>query len=186
MQRLATSLARYIHPQPDDLEKIVSRFRHKVLKKGRFLIRGGQISQEFLFIETGCLRVFWQQADREVTGWFAFEDEFFCELSSFLPQRPSVYGVQALEDTALLVLSRAEMEQLFREVPVFETFVRKFWEQIITHLVESIISFQTETAEKRYEKALQHPKLIQRVPLKYLSSYLGITPSSLSRLRKPR
>jgi hypothetical protein len=78
------------------------------------------------------------------------------------------------------------MEKLFHEVPIFETFVRRFWEEIIIHLINNMISFQTETAEKRYERALKHPKLINRVPLKYLSSYLGITPSSLSRLRKPK
>lgn len=92
--------------------------------------------------------------------------------------------MQAIEDTTILYITRVEMEKLFEDVPIFETFIRKFWEQIISHLIGNMISFQTETAEKRYEKAMKHPKLLQRVPLKYLSSYLGITPSSLSRLRK--
>ena len=184
MDRFSENIHNYITPTPDDLTRIVHCFQTKKIKKGRFLVRSGQTSNEFMFIEKGCLRVYWERDSSEVTGWFAFEDEFFCELSSFIPQQASTFGVQAIEDTTILYITRAEMEKLFVEVPVFETFIRKFWEQIIFHLVGNMISFQTETAEKRYEKAMKHPKLLQRVPLKYLSSYLGITPSSLSRLRK--
>lgn len=184
MDRFSDNINKYIKPTQDDLTKILNRFQTKEIKKGRFLVRSGQTSNEFLFIDKGCLRVFWERDYNEVTGWFAFEDDFFCELSSFIPKQASTFGVQAIEDTTILYITRTEMEKLFVEVPIFETFIRKFWEQIISHLVGNMISFQTETAEKRYEKAMKHPKLSQRVPLKYLSSYLGITPSSLSRLRK--
>lgn len=184
MDNFIEHLNKYVKPTQDDLAKILNRFRPKEMKKGRFLVRSGQTSNEFIFIEKGCLRVFWERDGKEVTGWFAFENDFFCELSSFIPQQASTFGVQAIEDTTIRYITRAEMEKLFVDVPIFETFIRKFWEQIITHLVSNMISFQTETAEKRYEKAMKHPKLLQRVPLKYLSSYLGITPSSLSRLRK--
>ena len=184
MQRFSENINKYIKPTQDDLAKILLRFKAKEIKKGRFLVRNGQTSNEFIFIVKGCLRVFWERDNTEVTGWFAFEDEFFCELSSFIPQRASTFGVQAIEDTTMLYITQTEMEKLFLEVPIFETFIRKFWEQVIAHLVDNMISFQTETAEKRYEKAMKHPKLLQRVPLKHLSSFLGITPSSLSRLRK--
>lgn len=184
MNRFSENINKYIKPTQDDLTKILLRFKTKEIKKGRFLIRSGQTSNEFIFVDKGCLRVFWERDNNEVTGWFAFEDDFFCELSSFIPQQASTFGVQAIEDTTILYITRTEMEELFVEVPIFETFIRKFWEHIISHLVGNMISFQTETAEKRYEKAMKHPKLLQRVPLKYLSSYLGITPSSLSRLRK--
>lgn len=184
MDRFSDNINKYIKPTQDDLTNILNRFQTKEIKKGRFLVRSGQTSNEFIFIDKGCLRVFWERDYNEVTGWFAFEDDFFCELSSFIPQQSSTFGVQAIEDTTILYITRTEMEKLFVEVPIFETFIRKFWEQIISHLVGNMISFQTETAEKRYEKAMKHPKLLQRVPLKYLSSYLGITPSSLSRLRK--
>lgn len=184
MENFSNNINKYIKPTEDDLINILHHFQTKEIKKGRFLVRSGQTSNEFIFIDKGCLRVFWERDNKEVTGWFAFEDDFFCELSSFIPQKSSTFGVQAIEDTTILYITRVEMEKLFEEVPVFETFIRKFWEQIISHLIGNMISFQTETAEKRYEKAMKNPKLVQRVPLKYLSSYLGITPSSLSRLRK--
>lgn len=184
MERFSESIARYVDLTEAELTNILLRFQTKEMKKGRFFLRSGQMSNEFIFIEQGCLRVFREQGTGEVTGWFAFEDDFFCELSSFLSQQPSTFSVQAIEDTTIAYITRSEMERLFLEVPIFETFIRRFWEQVISHLVGNMISFQTETAEKRYEKAMKHPKLLQRVPLKYLSSYLGVTPSSLSRLRK--
>lgn len=186
MDRFIENINKYIQPTHDDLAKILQYFHKKEIKKGRFLVRSGHTSNEFVFIDKGCLRVYWERDYNEVTGWFAFEDDFFCELSSFIPQKASTFGVQAIEDTVIRYITRAEMDKLFLEVPIFETFIRKFWEQIISHLVDNVVSFQTETAEKRYEKAMKHPKLLQRVPLKYLSSYLGITPTSLSRLRKTK
>ncbi len=184
MERFSHSISQYIDLTEADLANILLRFQTKEMKKGRFLLRSGQTGSEFIFIEKGCLRVFREQGAGEVSGWFAFEDDFFCELSSFLSQQPSTFSVQAIEDTSISYITRPDMEKLFLEVPVFETFIRRFWEQVISHLVSNMVSFQTETAEKRYERALKHPKLLQRVPLKYLSSYLGVTPSSLSRLRK--
>jgi CRP-like cAMP-binding protein len=184
MSRIKDHIKKYINPSLEDLEVIVNEFKIREIKKGRFLLKKGQISGDFIFIEKGCLRVFWERECDEITGWFAFEDEFFCELSSYLPNQPSKFGVQALEDTIIYYLEKSQMEQLYNEYPVWQELVRKFWEQVILHLINNVVSFQAETAEKRYERALQHPKLIQRIPLKYLSSYLGITPTSLSRLRK--
>jgi CRP-like cAMP-binding protein len=184
MKKIIENINKYIKLSEEDLVDIALRFKIKEIKKGKFLLKKGQVNSSFIFIEKGCLRVFWERDSDEITGWFAFEEEFFCELSSYLPNKPSMFGVQALEDTTLFYLEKSEMEKLYKEHPIWQEFVRKFWEEVILHLVHNIISFQSETAEKRYERAVQNPKLMQRVPLKYLSSYLGITPSSLSRLRK--
>jgi|GEM_PF-170304 len=184
MDDLAEHIQKYIAPSEADLQAILNRFKKRTLKKGRHLLKSGQTSQEFMFIGAGCLRVFAENETGEITGWFAFEGEFFCELSSFLSQIPSKFSVQALEDTSLYYLTRADLEQLYRDLPVWQELMRKFWEQIIMHMVAHIVSFQTETAEARYQRALQHPQLMQRVPLKHLASYLGVTPTSLSRLRK--
>ena len=126
MDRFSENITKYIKPTQDDLTKILHRFKTKEIKKGRFLVHSGRISGEFVFIVKGCLRVFWERDYNEVTGWFAFEDDFFCELSSFIPQQASTFGVQTIEDTSILYITRTEMEKLFEEVPIFETFIRKF------------------------------------------------------------
>ncbi len=185
MNDLEKGIKKHISPTEKELFDITRKFKKKAIKKGRFLVRAGQVSNEFMFIEQGCLRVFWEKENgKEITSWFAFENEFFCELSTYIPQKPSKYGVQAIEDTTVYYINRDEVNQLFKEVPIFETFFRKFWEEIITFLVNGMVSFQSETAEERYKKMMKRPEIMQRIPLKYLSSLLGITPTSLSRLRK--
>jgi len=82
MDRFLGNVNKYIKPTQDDLTKILHHFQTKEIKKGRFLVRSGQTSNDFIFIDKGCLRVFWERDYNEVTGWFAFEDDFFCELSS--------------------------------------------------------------------------------------------------------
>ena len=111
---------------------------------------------------------------------------FFCHLSSFISKEPSLFEVQSIENVELYYITRKDIETLYIELPKFETFVRKFWEIIIKNLIKNIVSFQTETAKQRYDKAIKNSVLIERVPLKYLSSFLGVTPSSLSRLRKQK
>jgi CRP-like cAMP-binding protein len=183
---LEKAIRKYIDPTQDEMDKILQYFMVKEIPKGKYFSKSGQINNELAFIIKGCFRGYWEREHDEISGWFAFENEFFCDISSFIPQRPSVFGIQAIEDTTILYITHKEMDKLFLEVPIFERFIRKFWEHVIGVLVHSVNSFRTETAEKRYARAMQHPKLLQRVPLKYLSSFLGITPTSLSRLRKRR
>ena len=77
MDRFLENINIYIKPTQEDLTKILHRFQTKEIKKGKFLLRSGQTSNEFMFIAKGCLRVFWERDYDEITGWFAFEDDFF-------------------------------------------------------------------------------------------------------------
>jgi hypothetical protein len=76
------------------------------------------------------------------------------------------------------------MEQLYKQFPSWQEFGRKIWENNFLKLVEGVIGFQSFTAEERYLSTMQESEFLQRVPLKHLASFLGVTPSSLSRLRK--
>lgn len=185
MNSLEKGICKYITPTEAELNSITSKFKTKIITKDRLLLRSGQISNEFMFVKQGCLRIFWEKENgKEITNWFVFDNEFFCELNTYIPQKPTYCNVQAIEETTLYYITRDEITLLFKTVPIFETFFRKFWEEIITFMLDGIVSFQSETAEERYRKMMKRPELMQRIPLKYLSSLLGITPTSLSRLRK--
>ena len=97
---------------------------------------------------------------------------------------PSRFYIQALEDTVLLTIKSDKMTQLYKEFPAWQQFGRQIWETNFLNLVEGVMGFQTLTAEERYLTAMEASDLLQRVPLKHLASFLGITPTSLSRLRK--
>lgn len=112
------------------------------------------------------------------------ENEFFTDLSSLKNKNPSKFNFQAIEDTILLTIKADKMEQLYKQFPKWQQFGRQIWETNFMNLVEGIISFQTLTAEERYLALMKDSEFLQRVPLKHLASFLGITQTSLSRLRK--
>lgn len=104
MEKFSRNINKYIKQTKDDLTNILHHFQTKEIKKGRFLVRSGQTSNEFIFIDKGCLRVFWERDNKEVTGWFAFEDDFFCELSSFIPQKSSTLVCKLLRTQPFFTL----------------------------------------------------------------------------------
>ncbi|HEU4495468.1 MAG TPA: Crp/Fnr family transcriptional regulator, partial [Flavobacterium sp.] len=122
--------------------------------------------------------------DKEITVWLAFENYFFAELSSLKNNTTSRFSIQAFENCVLYTIPYVQMEQLFNQYPGWQKFGREIWEQAYLNVVDGIIAHQTMTAEERYLMALQQPEIMKRVPLRYVASFLGITTSSLSRLRR--
>lgn len=161
--------------------------QRRSIARNHFYLRPGQVNGEFAFIEQGTLRVF-QTAPtgQEHTAWIAVAGQSFCDLSSFREQRPTRLSVQTLADTRLIAVSYADMQHLYQVVPVWQEFGRKLWEDVSVQLINTILSFQAEPAEVRYERLNQERSLLQSAPLKYIAEFLGITPHTLSRLRKKR
>lgn len=182
------TLKNYINSQIDideaELNIILSNFKELTLTEGRFALRRGQLATNYYFVVSGGFRIYFDHNGKEITSWVALENEFFTDLSSLKNKVPSRFNIQAMEDTVLLTIKSDKMEQLYKQFPAWQQFGRQNAEANFMKLVDGIIGFQTMTAEERYLKAVQEPELLQRMPLKYLASYLGITPTSLSRLRK--
>lgn len=184
MEKLKSYIKSKVEIQESDLEIILSNFKELKISKDRFALRKGQIATNFFFVKSGGLRVYFDHDDKPITSWIALENEFFTDLMSLKTQLPSKFNIQAIEDTVLLTIKSNKMEQLYKEFPLWQQFGRQIWEVNFMKLVEGIISFQTLTAEERYLSIMAESELLQRVPLKHLASFLGITQTSLSRLRK--
>jgi CRP-like cAMP-binding protein len=167
-----------------DLTTVISNFKELKIEKDRFVIKQGQIATNFYFVKSGGLRIYFDHGEKQITSWIALENEFFTDLYSLKNQRPSKFNFQALEDTVLLIIASDKMEQLYKQYPDWQQFGRQIWEANFMKLVEGVVGFQTFTAEERYLSLMKESELLQRVPLKYLASYLGVTQTSLSRLRK--
>jgi CRP-like cAMP-binding protein len=182
------TLKKYINSQikieETDLEIILSNFKELKIAKDRFALKKGHIATNFFFVKSGGLRVFFDHNDKQITSWIALENEFFTDLSSQKNQVPSKFNIQAIEDTVLLIIKSDKMEQLYKAFPIWQQFGRQVWETNFINLVEGVLRFQTLSAEERYLSTLTESELLQRVPLKHLASFLGITQTSLSRLRK--
>ena len=167
-----------------DLDLVLSRCRERQVPKGKMILRRGQIATHYFFIVSGGLRFFYERSDEENTTWVIFKDEFFTEISSLNPQKPSRFNIEAIEDTKLIVIDKKDMDFLYGHIAVWQEFGRKIWEAMSVRMIDQILNFQTLSAEERYVQFMSSPELIQKVPVKQVASVLGITPNALSRIRR--
>ncbi|SEB20917.1 Crp/Fnr family transcriptional regulator [Pedobacter hartonius] len=166
------------------LEVILSNFKQKSVRKGQSILKRGQIANQYFYIKSGALRFFYGEFDQQVTAWVVFQGEFFTEISSLGPQKPSRFNIEAIEDTELLCIDKQDMEKLYKEFPAWQEFGRITLENMAVRMINQIISFQTLSAEERYLEFMTDSQVITKIPVKQMASYLGITPNALSRIRK--
>jgi len=167
-----------------DLEIILSCFKTRQIKKGQLILKRGQIAYQYFYINSGALRFFFGEFEEQFTAWIVFEDEFFTEISSLNPQKPTRFNIEAIEDTELIYIDMSDMEILYKQFPAWQEFGRITWEAMAVRMIDQIINFQTLSAEERYLALITNSKIAQSVPVKQIASYLGITPNALSRIRK--
>ena len=185
MEKLREFIEGYVTLTDADWAEVQSRAHRRSVAKNQFYLRPGQVNGEFIFIEQGTLRIFQTTPDgQEHTAWLAVKGQSFCDLASFRDQRPTHLSVQALADTSLIAVSYSNMQHLYETLPVWQEFGRKLWEDVSVNLINTILSFQSEPAEVRYERLSNQRTLLQSAPLKYIAEFLGITPHTLSRLRR--
>jgi len=184
MQRLVNYIKSLIEINDDDLNKVLENFSEKKLTKNSFLLKKGQIASFYYFVASGALRIITDKEPNDKTMWISLENEFIAELPSIKYQEPSNFYFQAIEDTTIFTIEATKMDQLYNEINQWQAFGRQVWEKAFMRIVNDTLLLKTENATERYKKAVLQTEYIRRVPLKYLSSYLGITQSSLSRLRK--
>lgn len=163
---------------------LASWFQTRQLNKGETLLPFQSVCRHYYFVNKGSLRIFFLEDGQEYTSWFAFEDYFFTELESYLQQTFSNYTIVATEETEILEISKNDMDDLLAKFDWWKEFLLFSQHQTILKLMEVVRSFQAQSAKKRYEDLFNYPYLIQRTKQKDLSSMLGITPHSLSRIRK--
>ncbi|MEJ7559627.1 MAG: Crp/Fnr family transcriptional regulator [Pedobacter sp.] len=184
MNGLSDFIKSKIAINPLDLDIILSHFKTRQVKKGQLILKRGQIAYQYFFIKSGVLRFFFGEFEEQLTAWIVFPNEFFTEISSLSPQKPTRFNIEAVEDTELLYIDMADMEKLYKQLPAWQEFGRITWEAMAVRMIDQILNFQTLSAEERYLDLISNAKVTQTVPVKQIASYLGITPNALSRIRK--
>lgn len=165
-------------------EELMTTAEQISFSKNEEIVAIGERCNDLYFVESGLLRGYYLDDGKEITNWFAQEDEFATCFYSFVAQKPSVEVIEALEDTTLLKFSYSKLQELYLKFPETERLGRIIMETYYIKLEERLLNIQFKTAKERYKHFAQHKSsLLQRSSLGQIASYLGITQETLSRIR---
>lgn len=171
---------------PEEKELTKTYFIPKKLRRRQYILQEGDVCKHVIFVEKGMLRSYTvDEKGSEHIMQFAFEGWWTNDQYSFLTGEPAVYNIDALEDSELLLLSRQAEEELYQKIPKFERYFRILLQNNVIAMQRRLIGSLSQTAEERYHQLTQVcPTIPRRVPQHMMASYLGITPETLSRIRK--
>jgi CRP-like cAMP-binding protein len=158
----------------------------RTYKPGDYFLKAGQVSREIGFITNGIFRVCYYDNDgNEITRYFIDESNFLADINSFNTGVQTTEYVQAVTDCELIILSKQAMENLSRTIIVWDSIISKITAKALSEKVARISLMMPQDAATRYQSFLENfPNLANRIPLQYIASYIGVTKSSLSRLRR--
>ena len=169
----------------EEEREIEKSFPIKIIEKGSFLLKEGEVSREAFFVIEGCVREFKLADGVEKTTGFFTENQPVINFDSMINQTPSNISFICEEECLVAILDTKKEKELYKKHPRFETFCRSGVEQMLGAKHEQLSEFITLSPEERYLNLQQkRPELIQRVPQYHIASYLGIKPETLSRIRK--
>jgi signal-transduction protein with cAMP-binding, CBS, and nucleotidyltransferase domain len=169
-----------------EMDQILHAFNIREIRKGGTLIKENTFCNHYYFLEKGLLRMVYHFKDISVTPWVIFEGLFFTEIVSMKSKKRTNVSVEAMEPSTVYAIDENSLNALCDKVKSFERYLRLTWEETLYRFVEIKVLGPYRSAKERYEMLINDKALLQRVPQKYLASILGITPYSLSRLRRPK
>lgn len=181
---LRTQVEKLVKINDAEWEAFRSILRPLQLKKHDLFLRQGQVCRHMAFIKQGYVRFYFLVDGAEVTKEFSFENFFCGSYTSFITGNPSRFNVKAMEDLSLLLFTRSQLMEVVDKYPVWSKFLLFSVENLFIRKENREASFLLDTPEEKYEKLLsEHKEMLQRVPLKYIASYLGLSAETLSRVR---
>ena len=173
------------NPLSKEAQKAIEEISSIVtIKKGKDLQPIGHTCKTIYFINKGIARIYYYKEENDITECFAFENNIIARVESLFSGKPSRKAIQILEDAEIVAINSNLLFKLYDTFPEIERLFRKIFEAAYVDTVNRIEGIQFHTAEERYKALLNEASnVLQRVPLKYVASYLGITQVSLSRIR---
>ncbi|MBN8856047.1 MAG: hypothetical protein BGO55_15045 [Sphingobacteriales bacterium 50-39] len=183
---LLANIARHISLDAEEAAFFTSLLKARDLKTGEFLLREGSICKYESFVVRGCVKTYYLDENGfEHIIDFSIEEWWADDLYSLLTQTASRSNIKAIEDTAILQISKSDLELLYQRVPKFERFFRILFQNAYIAQREQINQALSATAEERYVLFMkQKPYAERRFSQKDIASYLGVTPQFLSALKK--
>jgi CRP-like cAMP-binding protein len=170
----------------EDLALVKTHLTPKKLRRKQYLLQEGDVCKNIAFVEKGALRTYTvDDLGTEHILQFALEGWTISDLYSFLTGEASTYNIDALEAAELVLVSKAAHEEMLQTIPKYETYVRLQVTGAYIALQRRITSVLSLTTEERYKNfTATYPNIVQRVPQHMIASFMGLTPETLSRVRK--
>lgn len=186
-EELKTFFSRFVELEEGAWDAFSEILTPRVLKRKEHFLTQGEICKKLGFIARGSVRVYFMVETEEITKDFNFENSFCGSYASFSLQQPSRFNVVAMEETTLYTIGREDLYRLFDKYSSIQKIGRLSIENMFIRKELREASFLLDSAQKRYESLLaQDPGIVNRVPLKYLASYIGVKAETLSRIRGNR
>lgn len=168
-----------------DWDFFASKLREEKVGKNAVLLKIGEVEKHLSFISEGIIRLYIPEEENDLTFGFLFEQEFVTAYDSFITQSPSAYQIETLSETVLWRISFQDLQEVYEKTEIGNLIGRRMAEQMYLIKSKRELSLLRKTAEERYlDLFSERPKLLKYIPLKYLASYIGVTPQALSRIRK--
>lgn len=156
-------------------------------KKGAVVVREGQYAHKSYFILQGCARAYYLKNDKDVSDWFAFENEFISPIVSFFGEEPSAHYIEMVEDTVVMEITKEATENLSNKFHDFERLIKVVVTKTMLNQREKMFSILFNTARERYDHMIRiRPDITNRIQLTHIASYLGMTIETLSRVRSQK
>ncbi|MDB4292894.1 Crp/Fnr family transcriptional regulator [Maribacter sp.] len=185
MEHLRKCISNQVEVDKESMDSILSGFEIRKIKKGEYLLEAGKVCQEMAYIDSGYLRMFDLVDGKEITFWIGSSGKFITSLSSFVFKTSNFWSIQAVTDCNLFVINRERHFVLSKTEPKWLEFDNILLARSFALLEQTMFAQLHTTAQQRFNHLLkEEPALFNHVPLQYIASMLGITPESLSRLRK--
>ncbi|PKH52641.1 Crp/Fnr family transcriptional regulator [Tenacibaculum sp. Bg11-29] len=185
MDVLLENIKTYITLNKEELSLLEKKTTKKTYHKKEIIFEEGKISNEIYFVSKGCVRLFYNVDGTDKTAFFYTEGQFICAGESFTFNIPAIENYQAIDHTELIIFTKSDIEILTKQLPKMEIIARVAVENELITSQKVIASFVTKSPEERYLELLKTKKeLFQRAPQQYIASFLGISPETLSRIKK--
>ncbi len=185
MHQLIQHIEQYIKLEEFEKNSIYNLVNKSSFKRNETFFTEGKISREIYFVAKGCVRLYYLNEGNDKTAFFYTEGQFICAGESFTYSVPAKENYQAIEDSELYILSKDHIDRLMEISPRLEVLARIATENELIVCQNIIASFVTKSAEERYLELLEkNGELFHRVPQQYIASFLGVSPETLSRIKR--
>jgi CRP-like cAMP-binding protein len=176
----------HFHPLSDGIKNYFKKHSFSCsVRKGKLLLKAGQLCDHIYFIQKGAVRGFINEGAKDITTWITVEGEVVSSISSLDKREPVLENMQAIEDCELLALTWSDYQNLFTRFPEFNIVARKILQKYYQDAEGRAYIARLTKAENKYQVFInRYGHLANRIPLKYIASFLGMTIETLSRVRK--